>query len=60
MTARTRFGWVSFRENCELQYKELLLRLKGTLDKNYVGSSVMCGGRIWRLRDKMMRHLRKE
>ena len=45
MTARTRCGWVKFREYSELFYcRRFPLWLKGTVFRSYIRSTILYGG----------------
>ena len=54
MTARTRCGWVNFRECGELLYGRFPLRLKGAVYKSYVRPAIMYGSEAWCLEESEM------
>ena len=55
VTARTRCGWVKFRECCELLYgKKFPLRLKGVVYENYVRPAIQYGSEAWCLKENEM------
>ena len=48
VTARTRFGWVMFRECGELLYgRRFPLRLKGAVYKSYMRPAILYGSELW-------------
>ena len=48
VTARTRYGWVKFREYGELLYGKMFpLRLKGAVYKSYVRPAILHGSEAW-------------
>ena len=55
VTARTRCGWVNFRECGELLYgRRFPLRLKWAVYKSYVRSAILCGSEAWLLKEGEM------
>ena len=60
VTARTRCGWVKFRECGELLYgMRFPLRLKGAVYKNYVAPAILYGSEAWYLKESEMGILRR-
>ena len=59
VTARTRCGWVMFRECGELLYgRRFYLRLTGAVYESYVRPAMLCGRETWCLTESEMRILR--
>ena len=59
VTARTRCGWVKYRECSELLYSRWFpLRLKGALFKSYVRPAIRHGNETWCLKESEMTILR--
>ena len=55
VTARTRCGWVKFRECGELLYgRRFPLKMKGAVYKSYVRSAILCGSEAWWLKEGEM------
>ena len=55
VSARTRCGWVRFRECSELLYgRKFPLRLEGTVYESYVRPAIMCGNAAWCLKESEM------
>ena len=55
MTARTRCGWVMFREYGELLYgRRFPLRLKGAVYESSVRPAVLYGSEAWCLKESEM------
>ena len=60
VTARTRCGWVTFRECSEFLYgRRFPLRLKGAVCKSYVRLAMLCGSEAWCLKENEMGILRR-
>ena len=60
VSARTRCGWVKFRECGELLYgRRFPLRLKGAVNKSYVRSAILYGSEAWCLKESEMSILRR-
>ena len=60
VTARTRIGWIKFRECEELVYgKKFSLKMKGRIDQSCVRSAMLYGSETWCLRDNQLAILRK-
>ena len=52
MTARTRYGWVKFRECGELLYgRRFHLMLKGAVHRSYVWPAILYGSEAWCLKE---------
>ena len=61
VTARTRCGWVKFRECSELLYgRRFPLRLKGAVYESYVWPAILYGSEAWCLKESEMGILRTE
>ena len=55
VTARTRCGWVTFRECGELLYgRRFPLRLKGAVYTSYIRLAILYGSEAWCLRESKM------
>ena len=54
VTARTRCGWVKFRECRELLYGRFPLKLKGAVCKSYVWPAMLYGSEAWCLKESEM------
>ena len=55
MTAKTRYGWVKFRECGELLYgRRFSLRLKWAVYKRYVSLAILYGSDAWCLEESEM------
>ena len=55
VTARTRCGWVMFRECSELLYgRKFPLRLKGAVYKSYVRPAILYESEAWCLKESEM------
>ena len=55
VTARTRCGWVMFRECSELLYsRRFSLMLKGTVYMSYVRLTILYGSEAWCLQERDM------
>ena len=54
VTARTKRGWVKFRECCELQYGRFPLLLKGSVYWSYVSPAILYGSEAWCLKESEM------
>ena len=55
VTARTRRGWVEFREFCELLYgRRFPLRLKGVVHKSSIRLAILYGSEAWCLKESVM------
>ena len=55
VTARTRCGWVNFRECCELLYcGKIPLLLKGAVYKSYVRPAMLYRSESWSLKENEM------
>ena len=60
VTARTRCGWVKFRECVELLYgRRFPLRLNGAVCRKYVGPTILYGSEVWCLKESEMEILRR-
>ena len=60
VTARTRIGWIKFRECSEmLKGRRFSLKMKGKVCKSCVRSAMLYGSEAWCLREKEMAILRK-
>ena len=48
VTAKTRCGWVKFRECGELLYdRKFLLKLKGAVYRSYISPAILYGSEAW-------------
>ena len=60
VTARTRCGWVRFRECGELLCgRRFPLRLKGAVYESHVWPAILYGGEVWYLKESEMWILRR-
>ena len=60
VTARTRCGWVEFKECVQLLYcRRFQLRLNGDVSKSYVRLTMLYGSEAWCLKDSQMGILRR-
>ena len=60
VTARTRIGWIKFRECEELLYRrKFLLKIKGRIYQSCIRSAMLYGSQAWCLRENEMAILRK-
>ena len=60
VTARTRCGWVKYRECGKLLYgRRFPLRLKGAVYKSYVRPAILYGSDAWCLKESVMGILRR-
>ena len=60
VTARTKIGWMKFRECSEiLKDRRFLLKMKVKVYKGFVRSAMLCGSEAWCLREKEMTILRE-
>ena len=61
VTARTRSGWVKFRECSELQYgRRFAQKLKGAVYRSYVRPALLYGSETWCLKANEIEILRTE
>ena len=61
VTARSRIGWMKFRECSEiLNGRRLLFKMKEKIYKSCARSAMLYGSEAWRLREKEMAILRTE
>ena len=51
MTAKTRYGWETFRECSELLYSRFPLKLKGAVYKSYVRPAILNGSEAYCLKE---------
>ena len=59
ITARTRIGWIKFREYRELLYgRKFLLKMKRRIYRSCVKSAMLYGNKTWCLRENEMAILR--
>ena len=55
VSARTRCGWVKFKECIELLHgKRIPLKLKGAVYKSYVRPAILYGNEAWCLKESEM------
>ena len=60
VTARTRIGWIKFRECEELFYwRKFSSKIKGKIYHSCVRSAMLCGSEMWCLRENEMAILRR-
>ena len=60
VTARTRIGWINFRECGELLYgRKFLLKMKGRIYQSCVRSPMLYGSETWCLKENQMTILRR-
>ena len=60
VTARTRIGWIKFRECGELLCgRKFLLKMKGKIYLSCIRSAMLYGSEMWCLRENEMAILRK-
>ena len=60
VTARTRIGWMKFRECSELFYgRKFWLKMKGRIYQSCVRSAMLYGSEMWCLRKNETTYLRR-
>ena len=60
VTARTRIGWIKFRDCGELLYgRKFLVKMKGRIYQSCVRSAMLYGSETWCLRENEMAILRR-
>ena len=60
VTARTRIGWIKFRECGELLYgRKFSLKMKGRIYQSCIRSAMLYGSEKWCLRENEMAILRR-